>query len=106
VQLNGGQRLRALRETLISMRTSSHVDQMRQIWRMRNTRFRPPLSDIETKASIPNIVRLYSFAAIYRRAEYRELLPFYGLNWTAFLDRRCFAQPQKSHVAPAVSVRH
>jgi len=64
----------------------------------------PPsrLSDIETKGIIPNIFRLYSFAAIYRR-EYRELLSFYGLELDGISTDVGFAQPQKSHLSEASS---
>ncbi len=64
----------------------------------------PPsrLSDIETKGIIPNIFRLYTFAAIYRR-EYRELLSFYGLELDGISADLGFANPQKSHLTEAVS---
>jgi hypothetical protein len=62
----------------------------------------PPsrLSDIETKGITPNIFRLYSFAAIYRR-EYRELLSFYGLELDRIPADLGFGHPQKSHLSAA-----
>jgi len=76
VQLNGGQRLRALRETLGYRMRDVELASNQIAQRFDSEEFAIPpsrLSDIETKGIIPSIFRLYSFAAIYRR-EYRELL--------------------------------
>ena len=82
VQLNGGQRLRALREALGYRMRDVELASSQIARRFESEEFAIPpsrLSDIETKGIIPSIFRLYSFAAIYRR-EYRELLSFYGLE--------------------------
>jgi transcriptional regulator with XRE-family HTH domain len=105
VQHNGGQRLRALREVLGYRMRDVELASARIAQRFENDEFAIPpsrLSDIETKGVIPNIFRLYSFAAIYRR-DYRELLSFYGLELDdPALDISC-GQPQRSHVFEALS---
>jgi len=82
VQLNGGQKLRALREALGYRMREVEVASTQIAQRFDSEEFAispSRLSDIETKGVIPSIFRFYSFAAIYRR-EYRELLSFYGLE--------------------------
>jgi len=105
VQLNGGQRLRALRETLGYRMRDVELASNQIARRFENEEFAIPpsrLSDIETKGIIPSIFRLYSFAAIYRR-EYRELLSFYGLELDGISADISFGHPQKSHVSEASS---
>jgi len=105
VQLNGGQRLRALRETLGYRMRDVELASNQIAQRFENEEFAIPpsrLSDIETKGIIPNIFRLYSFAAIYRR-EYRELLSFYGLELDGISADIGFGHPQKSHLTEASS---
>jgi transcriptional regulator with XRE-family HTH domain len=105
MQLNGGQRLRALRESLGYRMREVELASNQIAQRFENEEFAIPpsrLSDIETKGITPSIFRLYSFAAIYRR-EYRELLSFYGLELDGMLADINFAQPQKSHVSEALS---
>ena len=105
VQLNGGQRLRALRETLGYRMRDVELASNQIAQRFENEEFAIPpsrLSDIETKGIVPNIFRLYSFAAIYRR-EYRELLSFYGLELDGISADIGFGHPQKSHVTEASS---
>ena len=103
VQLNGGQRLRALRETLGYRMRDVELASNQIAQRFESDEFAIPpsrLSDIETKGIIPSIFRLYSFAAIYRR-EYRELLSFYGLELDGISADISFGHPQKSHVSEA-----
>jgi transcriptional regulator with XRE-family HTH domain len=105
VQLNGGQRLRALRETLGYRMRDVELASDQIAERFDNEEFAIPpsrLSDIETKGVIPSIFRLYSFAAIYRR-EYRELLSFYGLELDDISADISFGHPQKSHLSEALS---
>jgi len=105
VQLNGGQRLRALRETLGYRMRDVELASNQIAQRFESDEFAIPpsrLSDIETKGIIPSIFRLYSFAAIYRR-EYRELLSFYGLELDGISADISFGHPQKSHVSEASS---
>jgi len=105
VQNNGGQRLRALRETLGYRMRDVELASAQIAQRFESDEFAIPpsrLSDIETKGIIPSIFRLYSFSAIYRR-EYRELLSFYGLELDAISAYIGFGHPQKSHVTEASS---
>ena len=105
MQLNGGQRLRALRETLGYRMRDVELASQQIARRFENEEFTVPpsrLSDIETKGVIPSIFRLYSFAAIYRR-EYRELLSFYGLELDGISADISSGHPQKSHVSEALS---
>jgi transcriptional regulator with XRE-family HTH domain len=105
VQLTGGQRLRALRETLGYRMRDVELASNQIARRFENEEFAIPpsrLSDIETKGITPSIFRLYSFAAIYRR-EYRELLSFYGLELDGISADIGSARPQKSHLSEALS---
>jgi len=105
VQLNGGQKLRALRETLGYRMRDVELASIQIAQRFESEEFAIPpsrLSDIETKGITPSIFRLYSFAAIYRR-EYRELLSFYGLELDSIPADIGFGQPQKSHLSEALS---
>ena len=105
MQLNGGQRLRALRETLGYRMRDVELASSQIAQRFDSEEFAIPpsrLSDIETKGIVPSIFRLYSFAAIYRR-EYRELLSFYGLELDDISADISFGHPQKSHLSKALS---
>ena len=105
MQHNGGQRLRALRESLGYRMRDVELASNRIALRFESEEFAIPpsrLSDIETKGIIPSIFRLYSFAAIYRR-EYRELLSFYGLELDGISADISSGRPQKSHVSEALS---
>jgi transcriptional regulator with XRE-family HTH domain len=105
VQLNGGQKLRALRESLGYRMRDVELASNQIAQRFESEEFTIPpsrLSDIETKGITPSIFRLYSFAAIYRR-EYRELLSFYGLELDGISADISFGHPQKSHVSEASS---
>ncbi len=101
---NGGQRLRALRESLgFKMRdVESASSQIAQ--KFENEEFAIPpsrLSDIETKGIVPSIFRLYTLAAIYRR-EYREILAWYGIELDGIPADLGFGKPQRSHVSEAL----
>jgi transcriptional regulator with XRE-family HTH domain len=101
----GGQNLRLLREQLgLTMRdvetASAGIAQ-----RHGNDEFAIPpsrLSDIETKGVVPNIFRLYSFAAIYRR-DLRELISWYGVDLNGMASDLDFIMPPKSHVSEALA---
>ncbi len=106
MQLNGGQKLRALRESLGYRLKDVELASNQIARRFENEEFAIPisrLSDIETKGIIPSIYRLYSFAAIYRR-DYRELLSFYGLELDGISADVRFGNPQKSNVSEALSI--
>src|SRR3982074_2519078 len=82
VRTNGGQRLRALRETLGYKKRDVESASAQLAQKFDNDEFAIPpsrLSDIETKGIVPSIFRLYALAAIYRR-EYRDLLAWYGIE--------------------------
>ena len=103
--INGGQRLRVLREALGYRMRDVELASQQIARRFENEEFAIPpsrLSDIETKGIIPSIFRLYSFAAIYRR-EFRELLSFYGLELDGISADISSGHPQKSHVSEALS---
>ena len=105
MQVNGGQRLRALRESLGYRMRDVELASDRIAQRFENEEFSIPpsrLSDIETKGVVPSIFRLYSFAAIYRR-DYRELLSFYGLELDGISADLGFGHPQKSHLSEALN---
>jgi len=105
VQLNGGQRLRTLRESLGYRMRDVELASGKIAQRFGSEEFAIPpsrLSDIETKGIIPSIFRLYSFSAIYRR-EYRELLSFYGLELDALSADMGFGRPQKSHLSEGLN---
>lgn len=105
VQLTGGQRLRALRESLGYRMRDVELASNQIAHRFESEEFAIPpsrLSDIETKGIVPSIFRLYSFAAIYRR-EYRELLSFYGLELDGISADIGFGRPQKSHLSEVSS---
>ncbi len=105
MQLNGGQKLRALREALGYRMREVEVASTQIAQRFDSEEFAispSRLSDIETKGVIPSIFRFYSFAAIYRR-EYRELLSFYGLELDGISADLSSGHPQKSHLSEALS---
>ena len=105
MQLNGGQRLRMLRETLGYRMREVELASDQIARRFKNEEYAIPpsrLSDIETKGMVPTIFRFYSFAAIYRR-EYRELLSFYGLELDGISADLGSGHPQKSHLSEALS---
>src|SRR5207244_10855077 len=56
------------------------------------------LSDIETKAIVPSIFRLYSLAVIYR-CDLREILSCYGIDMNDVASDLNVASPPKSHHA-------
>jgi transcriptional regulator with XRE-family HTH domain len=105
VQLNGGQRLRALRKSMGYRMRDVELASNKIAQRYKSDEFAIPpsrLSDIETKGIIPSIFRLYSFAAIYRR-DYRELLSFYGLELDGLSADMGFGRPQKSHLSEGLN---
>lgn len=103
VDLNGGHKLRALREALGCTMRDVETASLQIARRLSNEEFTVPpsrLSDIETKGVIPSIFRLYSLAAIYKR-DYRELLSWYGVELNKIHLDIGAAQPTTSHVTTA-----
>lgn len=97
--LSAGQRLRELRERLgLTIRdvenASSHIaaKHRRDDFAISLSR----LSDIETKAVVPNIYRLYSLAVIYR-CDLLELLSWYGIDMNAMPADMQVVEPPRSH---------
>jgi transcriptional regulator with XRE-family HTH domain len=103
VELDGGNKLRALRSALgCTMRDVENAS-LQISRRLGNEEFAIPpsrLSDIETKGVVPSLFRLYSMAAIYRR-DYRELLSWYGVNLDDIQLDVVAAQPPSSHFSNA-----
>ncbi len=77
-----GQQLRRVREQLGLTMRAVEVASARLAAKHNNLDFAiapSRLFDIETKGVVPNIYRLYSLAAIYRRT-LNEILGWYGIN--------------------------
>lgn len=101
MELNGGQKLRALRESLRCTMRDVESASAQIARRLANEEFMVPpsrLSDIETKGVVPSIFRLYSLAAIYRR-DYREFLLWYGVELNDIHLDVGVLQPASSHLA-------
>jgi len=100
-----GKSLRTLREKLgLTMRDVEHSS-ARIAEKYRNEEFSIPpsrLSDIETKAILPSIFRLYTLAIIYRR-DFRELMSWYGVDLNNTPADLGLVAPPKSHVSDALS---
>ena len=104
MRINGGHKLRALREGLGYRMRDVELASSQIARRFDNEEFAIPpsrLSDIETKAIVPSIFRLYSLAAIYRR-QYRELLGWYGIELDAIPADINLGRPHKSHLSEAL----
>ena len=100
-----GKSLRSLREKLgLTMRDVEHSS-ARIAEKYRNEEFSIPpsrLSDIETKAILPSIFRLYTLSIIYRR-DFRELMSWYGVDLNNTPADLGLVAPPKSHVSDALS---
>lgn len=100
MELSGGQKLRALRESLRCTMRDVENASAQIARRLANEEFTVPpsrLSDIETKGVVPSIFRLYSLAAIYRR-DYRELLSWFGVELSDIHLDVGVMQPANSHL--------
>jgi transcriptional regulator with XRE-family HTH domain len=103
LELNGGYKLRALREALGCTMRDVESASLEIARRLDSEEFAIPpsrLSDIETKGVVPSIFRMYSMAAIYRR-EYRELLLWYGINLDEIHLDISASEPSQSHFSNA-----
>ncbi len=101
MELNGGHKLRALREALGCTMRDVESASVQIARRLANDEFTVPpsrLSDIETKGVVPSIYRLYSLAAIYHR-DFRELLSWYGVELNDIHLDVGASQPPTSHLA-------
>jgi transcriptional regulator with XRE-family HTH domain len=103
--LPAGKSLRALREKLGLTMRDVDTSSARIAEKYRNEEFAVPpsrLSDIETKAVLPNIFRLYSLAVIYRR-DFRELLAWYGVDMSGMAADLSTFSPTRSHLSDALA---
>lgn len=108
MELNGGFKLRALREALGCTLRDVESASSQIARRLGNEEFTIPpsrLSDIETKGVVPSIFRLYSLAAIYRR-DYREFLTWYGVELDDIHLDIGVSQPASSHLTTAPENLH
>lgn len=97
--LNAGETLRSLRESLgLTIRdveaASARIAEKHQNPELSISLSR--LSDIETKAIVPSIYKLYTLAAVYRR-DYAEFLKLYGLDLADMLSDINENDVPKSH---------
>jgi transcriptional regulator with XRE-family HTH domain len=102
--LTPGQQLRTVREQLGLTMREVEVASARLAAKHNNADFviaLSRLSDIETKGVVPNIFRVYSLAAIYRR-DLHEILSWYGVETGQLASDVNIAGPRKSHLAEAV----
>src|SRR5579863_1181739 len=103
--LPAGKSLRTLREKLGLTMRDVETSSARIAEKYRNEEFSIPpsrLSDIETKAILPSIFRLYSLAVIYRR-DLRELLAWYGVDMNNTAADLGLVSPPRSHVSEALA---
>ena len=102
---SGGQNLRVLREQLGLTMRDVETASSRIAEKHGNEEFLLPpsrLSDIETKALLPSIFRLYSLAVIYRR-DFRELLTWYDVDLSTIPDDLDLSTPPNSHFSHALA---
>lgn len=97
--LSAGKKLRELREQMgLTLRdvelSSTSLAESRGIEEFVINPSR--LSDIETKGVIPSIYRLYTLSVIYR-ADYTELLKFYGVDLSSTATDFAICSPAKTH---------
>lgn len=101
MSFSAGQRLRALREQLGLTIRDVEAASLRIASNRGNDDYAlslSRLSDIETKGVLPNLYRLYSLAAIYRR-DVRELFGWYGIDLNTTAEDIGVIEPPKSHLA-------
>jgi transcriptional regulator with XRE-family HTH domain len=102
--LTPGQQLRTVREQLGLTMRDVEAASARLAARHNNADFviaLSRLSDIETKGVVPNIYRLYSLAAVYRR-DMHEILSWFGIDTSQLASEVSGADGRKSHLAEAV----
>jgi len=103
--LTPGQQLRTVREQLGLTMRDVEAASARLAVRHNNADFviaLSRLSDIETKGVVPNIYRLYSLAAVYRR-DMHEILAWFGID-TSQLASEVSGAGCKSHLAQACTM--
>jgi transcriptional regulator with XRE-family HTH domain len=94
-----GQRLRELREQLGLTLRDVEQSSARIGDRLKNEEYAIPLSrlsDIETKAVVPSVYRMYSLAAIYR-IEFLDLIGWYGIDLARLPTEAPGAEPRRTH---------
>jgi hypothetical protein len=103
--LPAGKSLRTLREKLGLTMRDVEISSARLAEKYSNEEFSIPpsrLSDVETKAILPSIYRLYTLSVIYRR-DMRELLSWYGVDLNNLAADLSVLSPPKSHVSSALA---
>src|SRR3979490_1206485 len=103
--LPAGKSLRTLREKLGLTMRDVETSSARVADKYRNEEFSVPpsrLSDIETKAILPSIYRLYTLSVIYRR-DLRELLSWYGVDMNNMAADLGLVSPPRSHLSAALA---
>ena len=88
VTAHAGEQLRRLRERLDLSLRDVEIAASRLAEKYQNPEFEMPasrLSDIESKGMLPNIYRLYTLAAVYRK-DIREMLQFFGIAASNFFE--------------------
>ena len=100
-----GKNLRTLREKLGLTMRDVETSSARIAEKYRNEEFSIPpsrLSDVETKAILPSIFRLYALSVIYRR-DLRELLTWYGVDMNNMAADLGMVTPPRSHISDVLS---
>jgi transcriptional regulator with XRE-family HTH domain len=100
-----GKNLRTLREKLGLTMRDVETSSARIAEKYRNEEFSIPpsrLSDVETKAILPSIFRLYALSVIYRR-DLRELLTWYGVDMNNMAADLGMVTPPRSHISNVLS---
>src|SRR6202051_4297271 len=100
-----GKSLRTLREKLGLTMRDIELSSARIAEKYRNEEYSIPpsrLSDIETKAVLPSIFRLYTLAGVYR-GDFRELMTWYGVDLNNIAADLGMIAPPRSHVSEALS---
>jgi transcriptional regulator with XRE-family HTH domain len=101
-----GNRLRILREQLGLTLRDVENSSVRVAEKYRNEEYAIPLSrlsEIETKALVPSLYRLYSLAIIYR-LDFHDLLSWYGVDLNNTVeDTSLVVAPKRTHRTDAVA---
>jgi len=101
---NAGESLRLMRDALgLTMReVEAASNRIAARYRNQDYSVSPSrLSDLETKAILPSIYKLYSLAVIYR-SSLAELLALYGVTGENLIEDLSLVSPPKTHLVSAM----
>ncbi len=101
---NAGETLRLLRESLgLTMReVETASNRISARYRNQDYTVSPSrLSDIETKAILPSIYKLYSLAVIYR-SSLAELMALYGITGDNLIEDLALVSPPRTHLVTSM----